>query len=50
MSASWLRARLNEGIPRKLLREHSEGKDNGLILWNLLILAHWGRIMEIDNR
>jgi len=49
LSSKWLAQYLNDGVPARLLREHSGGKDNGLILWNLLILAHWGRLMEIEN-
>jgi asparagine synthase (glutamine-hydrolysing) len=49
LSAEWLNGYLNEGVVSRLLREHIEGKDNGLILWNLLILAHWGGLMEISR-
>lgn len=44
-----LKAYLNDGISERLLREHREGRDHGLILWNLLILSHWGMLMEISG-
>lgn len=41
--ASWMDAHFHrEGI-RAALAEHLEGKDRGLLLWNLTVLAHWGQ-------
>lgn len=47
METRWLDSYFHrEGI-EKALREHFEGKDLGLLLWNLTVLAKWGESMGI---
>ncbi len=46
--ASWMdRYFHREGI-HAVLAQHEAGKDRGLLLWNLVVLAHWGQ--EIVSR
>jgi asparagine synthase (glutamine-hydrolysing) len=41
--ASWMDAPFHREGLREVFREHQEGADHGLLLWNLVVLAHWGR-------
>jgi asparagine synthase (glutamine-hydrolysing) len=43
--ADWMADYFHTAEVRRVLQEHLDGKDRGLLLWNLVVLAHWGRRM-----
>lgn len=43
--ASWMDLHFRREGLRAVLREHLQGTDHGLLLWNLTVLAHWGRLL-----
>jgi len=43
--ASWMDPYFRREGLRAVFREHLEGADHGLLLWNLTVLAHWGRLL-----
>ncbi|MGC8763722.1 MAG: asparagine synthase (glutamine-hydrolyzing) [Acidobacteriota bacterium] len=44
--ASWMEPYFRKEGLRAVLREHLEGTDHGLLLWNLVVLAHWGGLLS----
>ena len=45
--ASWMDRHFHRAAIRTIFEEHQAGKDRGLVLWNLVVLAHWGDMMGI---
>jgi asparagine synthase (glutamine-hydrolysing) len=45
--ASWMDRHFHRAAIRAIFEEHQAGKDRGLVLWNLAVLAHWGDMMGI---
>jgi asparagine synthase (glutamine-hydrolysing) len=40
--ASWFEDYFHRDGIRRVMAQHQEGRDHGLLLWNLTVLAHWG--------
>ena len=45
--ASWMDTYFHRDALRAVFDEHQAGKEQGLLLWNLTVLAHWGQAMGI---
>ncbi len=47
--ASWMDRHFHRDGIRAAFDEHQAGKDRGLLLWNLTVLAHWGEMMGMGR-
>ncbi|MCX7829856.1 MAG: asparagine synthase (glutamine-hydrolyzing) [Acidobacteria bacterium] len=47
LSAGWFRDYFNISEIEKIFEEQARGKENGILIWNFLILSHWGEIMGV---
>ncbi len=46
--ASWFDPYFHRKAIRRVFDEHQEGKDLGLLLWNLTVLARWGEKLSVS--
>lgn len=47
LSTQWFKDYFNISEIEKIFNEQLEGKENGILIWNFLILSHWGEIMGV---
>lgn len=47
LSTVWFKDYFNLSELEKIFEEQLKGKENGILIWNFLILSHWGKIMKI---
>lgn len=47
LSTNWFKDYFNIREIENIFGEQLEGRENGILIWNLLILSHWGQIMGV---
>lgn len=47
LSTKWFEDYFNMAEIGKIFDEQLEGRENGILIWNFLILSHWGEIMGV---
>jgi asparagine synthase (glutamine-hydrolysing) len=47
-ASSWMEPYINRGAVTDIFREHEQGASHGVLLWNLVVLAHWGQRMGLS--
>lgn len=47
LSTEWFKDYFNIDEIENVFKSLMKGKENGILIWNFLILSHWGKIMKI---
>ncbi|NMC00042.1 MAG: asparagine synthase (glutamine-hydrolyzing) [Thermoanaerobaculaceae bacterium] len=47
LSTNWFKDYFNINEIENIFIEQLKGRENGILIWNLLILSHWGQIMGV---